>query len=83
MDRGPPRAHAAPVRDLGRTLLVLGLVTAALGAALMVLPRVPWLGRLPGDLHVERGPVSVYVPLVTCLVVSAVVTLLLNLFFRR
>ena len=45
--------------------------------------RVPWLGRLPGDLHVERDNFSFHFPIVTCLVVSAILTLVLNLFFRR
>ena len=53
------------------------------GVVMMVLPRMPWLGRLPGDLNLEREHFSVHVPLVTCLVVSAVLTLILNLFFRR
>ncbi len=69
--------------DLGRGLVVLGLVIAAVGLVMMVAPRMSWLGRLPGDIHVERGNFSFHFPIVTCLVVSAVVTLLLNLFFRR
>ena len=64
-------------------MLVAGLVVAAIGAGLLVLPQVPWLGRLPGDINVERENFSLHFPLVTCLVVSAVLTLLLNLFFRR
>jgi hypothetical protein len=71
------------VHDVGRTLLVLGLVVAAIGAGLMLLPSVPWLGRLPGDIHVERENFSLHIPLVTCLVVSLLLTLLLNLFLRR
>ena len=50
---------------------------------MLLLPHVPWLGRLPGDVHVERDHFSFHFPIVTCLVVSAVLTLLLNLFFRR
>jgi hypothetical protein len=75
--------HADVVNDLGRTLLVLGLVVAGVGAAFMLLPRMPWLGRLPGDIHIERDHFSLHVPLGTCLVVSLVATLILNLFFRR
>ncbi len=71
------------MHDLGRLLLVAGLVVAAIGAGLLVLPQVPWLGRLPGDINVERGNFSFHFPLVTCLVVSAVLTLLLHFFFRR
>lgn len=62
---------------------MLGLVVAAIGAGLMLLPSVPWLGRLPGDIHVERENFSLHIPLVTCLVVSLLLTLLLNLFLRR
>ena len=71
------------MKDLGRSILVLGLVIAVVGAGLMLLPRMPWLGHLPGDVHIERPGFSVHFPLVTCLVVSAVATIILNLFFRR
>lgn len=69
--------------ELGRTLILLGLVVAAVGVALVLAPNVPWLGRLPGDIHVERDNFSFHFPLVTCLIVSAVLTIVLNLFFRR
>ena len=71
------------MQDLGRVLVVLGCVAIVVGAALLLLPRIPWLGRLPGDLVVRRGPVTFYFPLVTSLVVSIVLTVLLNLFWRR
>jgi len=71
------------MQDLGRTIVVLGLVIAAVGALLMLSPRMPWLGHLPGDVHIERPGFSVHFPLVTCLVVSAAATIVLNLFFRR
>ncbi len=73
----------APMQDLGRMLLVLGVVIAVVGALLMAGAKVPWLGRLPGDIHIERDNVSVHFPIVTCLVISIVLTLLLNLLFRR
>jgi hypothetical protein len=63
--------------------VVLGLVIAAAGVVMMLLPRMPWLGHLPGDMHIERPGFSVHFPLVTCLVVSVVATIILNLFFRR
>ena len=69
--------------DLGRTFIVLGLVLVVVGLALSVLPRVPGLGHLPGDIHIERENFSFHFPLVTCLVVSVVVSLILNLIFRR
>ena len=71
------------MRDLGRLLILLGGVSIVVGAALVLADRLPWLGRLPGDIVVRRGPVTFYVPLVTSLVVSVVVTILVNLFWRR
>ena len=71
------------MEGLGRTLVIAGLVTVALGLALIIGPRIPWLGRLPGDIVVERERFTFYFPIVTCLVVSVVLTLLANLFFRN
>ena len=68
--------------DLGRWLLWLGLAVAGLGLLLMLLGRLPWLGRLPGDIRIQRGAVSCYVPLATSLLLSLVLTLLLNLLVR-
>jgi hypothetical protein len=71
------------VHDLGRSVVVFGLVIAAIGVLLMLLPKMPGLGHLPGDVHVERPGFSVHFPIVTCLVVSVVATIILNVFFRR
>jgi hypothetical protein len=71
------------VADLGRLLLVLAALLALVGVALMFADRIPWLGRLPGDVVVRRGPVTFYAPIATSIVVSIVLTLLLNLFWRR
>jgi hypothetical protein len=70
------------VSELGRLLLVAGLVVAAVGAALLFADRLPWLGRLPGDIRVERGNWRFYFPLATSLVISLLLTLILNLFRR-
>ena len=69
--------------DLGRTLVVIGLVVVAIGLAIMLAGRVPWLGRLPGDIHVQRESWSFYFPLTTSILVSVVLSLLLYLFGRR
>ena len=71
------------MRELGKLLIVLGSIALAAGAVLLLADRLPWLGRLPGDVVVRRGPVTFYFPLVTCLVLSVVLTILLNLFWRR
>lgn len=60
----------------GWILLVLGLVLAGIGLIWIVAPSIPWLGRLPGDIRIETDYVYFYFPLVTCLLVSTVATLL-------
>jgi hypothetical protein len=64
---------------MGRLLIVLGLVIAAVG--LLVTMGLP-IGRLPGDFTVRRGNVSFYVPLATSILASLVLTLLMMLFRR-
>ena len=71
------------MNDLGKSLVVMGLVVALVGVVLMLAGRVPWLGRLPGDIYVQRGNWSFYFPLMTSIVVSVVLTLLFWLFGRR
>lgn len=71
---------------VGRLLLAAGVVLSALGALLLLAPRVPGmdrLGRLPGDFVVERGPVTIFFPLVSSIVISVVLTIVLNLISRR
>jgi hypothetical protein len=58
----------------GWLLLVLGLVIAAVGALFIFVPSLRWLGRLPGDIRIETGNVRFYFPLVTCLLLSAILT---------
>lgn len=70
-----------PLRDLGRLLLILGVVLAAVGAFLYFGARLPFrLGRLPGDI-VHRGEhTTFYFPIVSCLVISIALSLLLWFF---
>lgn len=69
--------------DIGKLLIILGGFIVIVGLALAFLPRIPFLGRLPGDIAIDRGNVHFYFPIVTCLLLSVVLTLILNLFFRR
>jgi hypothetical protein len=71
---------------IGRLLLIGGLVLAGVGLLLLVAGRVPGLdrlGQLPGDIVIQRGPVSVFVPLVSSIVISIVLTIVLNIVLRR
>ena len=70
------------MQDLGKMLFILGLVLVVAGAVLWKTGGLGGLGRLPGDIFVQRGNSTFYFPLVTCLVVSAVLTALAWLFRR-
>ena len=73
--------------DFGRMLVILGVVLVALGGLLWLGGaaggKVGFLGRLPGDIHVERGNWSFYFPLTTSILLSIVLTLVLTLLSRR
>jgi uncharacterized membrane protein YidH (DUF202 family) len=70
------------VRDLGRFLIIIGVVTAVIGLIFWsgVAPR--WLGRLPGDIRIERGNSVFYFPIVTCIVISILLSLIMSIFRR-
>lgn len=70
------------MQDLGRPLIVVGAVLMVAGLLLTFGPRIPFLGRLPGDIVWRRGNTTVYFPIVTCIVVSLLLTLLFSLFRR-
>ena len=70
------------MRDLGRILILIGIFTALIGLVLWGGFAPKWLGRLPGDIRIERGNFSFYFPIVTCIVVSIVLTLIFSLFRR-
>ena len=67
---------------LGKTLIVFGLVLVAVGVVLSFAPKIPWLGRLPGDIYLNRGNFTFYFPLTTCILLSLIITLVLYLFRR-
>ncbi|MBI2219101.1 MAG: DUF2905 domain-containing protein [Candidatus Rokubacteria bacterium] len=69
--------------DLGKMLIVLGGALVLIGVLLVVLGRVPGLGRLPGDITIQRGNWTFYFPLATSLIVSLLLTLLFWFIGRR
>jgi hypothetical protein len=68
--------------DLGRWLIVVGVILVIVGAGFLLAPKIPWLGRLPGDLSFKRGNFSFYFPLGTCIVISIILTLIFWLLRR-
>ncbi|MPN06141.1 hypothetical protein SDC9_153397 [bioreactor metagenome] len=68
------------MQELGRILVFIGIALAVAGALMWAGVGKGWLGRLPGDIQWSRGNFSFSFPIVTCLIVSAVLTVLLSLF---
>ena len=69
--------------QIGKLLIVFGLLIALVGVILLLVGRLPWLGRLPGDIHVQRGNWTFYFPLATSLLISIVLTLAFWVIGRR
>ncbi len=67
---------------LGRLLILLGVSAVLVGLLLVFWEKVPFLGRLPGDILLQHENVQFFLPLGTCLVLSAVLTILLNFVIR-
>jgi hypothetical protein len=69
---------------MGRLIFILGLILVILGAAMTWAPwLVSWFGRLPGDIRIERPGGTVFIPLASMLLLSIVLTVVVNLFLRR
>ncbi|MCM0082517.1 DUF2905 domain-containing protein [Geomonas sp. Red32] len=68
--------------QFGKSLIILGLVIALIGVILTLAGRIPWLGRLPGDIYVKRENFTFYFPLATSIIVSIVLSFILWLFRR-
>jgi len=69
--------------DLGKLLIGVGFLFVVIGAVLMLAGRLPWLGRLPGDISIQRGQWTFYFPLATSIIVSLLLTLVFWLINRR
>ena len=67
---------------LGKALLFFGLLLVFLGLVLSLGAKIPWLGHLPGDIHIQRERFTFYFPLATCLLLSLILTLVLYIFRR-
>ena len=70
------------LQPLGRALIFLGVILTGFGLILLLAPRIPWIGRLPGDIVIHRERFSFYFPVASCLVASLLLSLLLWLVGR-
>lgn len=68
--------------DLGKMLILFGVILAAIGVVILAAPKIPWLGKLPGDISYKGERFTFYFPLATSILISVVLSLLLYLFRR-
>ena len=69
-------------QPLARAMIFFGVILAGFGVVLLLVPKVPWIGRLPGDILIRREHFSFYFPLASCLLASLLLSLLLWLVGR-
>lgn len=62
---------------IGKSLIIIGLIIAAIGVILTFAGKIPWLGRLPGDIYIKRENFTFYFPLATSILISIILSLIL------
>lgn len=67
---------------IGKFLIISGLILVFIGGIVMISNRIPWLGRLPGDIYIKRDGFSFYFPIATSIIISIFLTIVINLIFR-
>jgi len=66
--------------DLGKVLIVLGVVIAGVGVLLIMGDKIHWIGKLPGDIIIRKEKLTFYFPIVTCVILSILLTIIFSLF---
>ncbi|MBZ4681862.1 MAG: hypothetical protein JG778_937 [Thermodesulfobacterium sp.] len=67
----------------GKFLVLLGFCLILLGIFISILPKIPYIGKLPGDIYIKKDNFTFYFPLATCILISILLTIILNLLFRK
>jgi Protein of unknown function (DUF2905) len=72
-----------PLSGMGKLLIGLGCLLVIIGVAFLLVGKIPWFGRLPGDIYVERPNFTFFFPLTTSILISAILSLTWYLLSRR
>ncbi len=70
------------LKTAGNVLIITGILTVILGLVLKFAAKFKWIGKLPGDVVIQKGSFTFYFPVVTCLLISLILSLLLYLIFK-
>lgn len=71
------------LNSLGKTLVLFGIILAAIGVLFMLGGKLPWFGRLPGDIYIQRKGLSFFFPITTSILISVILSIILMLFNRK
>ncbi len=70
------------IQGLGKIVIVAGVVVTVVGVLMLLAPKLPFIGKLPGDFYFKRDGVSFYFPLATSIIVSVILSLVISFLFR-
>jgi len=71
-----------PTSTLARLLIAIGVVVLLIGIVMLIWPKLPMLGRLPGDITIQRDGFRLFIPIATSIVISVVLTIVVNVVLR-
>ena len=71
------------MNDFARIIILVGIVMIMVGFAIILGPKLPWVGKLPGDILIKRDGFTLFFPLATSIIISIIVTIIINLFIRK
>ncbi len=71
------------ISGIGKTLILIGILFIICGGIFLLAQKIPWIGRLPGDIYIKRENSSLYFPITTCIIISIIVSLVTLLLGRR
>ncbi|MDA8161716.1 MAG: DUF2905 domain-containing protein [Desulfobacteraceae bacterium] len=71
-----------PFPEFGKTLIAIGVFFVIAGLVMILAPKIPWIGRLPGDIAIKRGNFVFYFPLATSVIISIILTIIFSIFRR-
>jgi len=66
------------LNEIGKTLILIGLLSMTIGIILIISPKIPFLGKLPGDIFYQKNNFTFYFPLMTSIIISILLTLIIN-----
>ena len=71
------------MNELSKAIILIGIMLIVLGLALSLGAKLPWIGKLPGDIFIKRDGFSFYFPLATSIIISIILAIIINLFTRK